>query len=268
MLLGMAALATPALADVSVTGTTTKTETITIDEDITKAKVVVIAVAQTFTGSTAAEATSVYNQRNNGNILTRDYNSTAVPASPNAPTCTVCGPTGPAADVATMTNSFSNNTGVVLWNQDVGNNANQANAVTVAVVANAFFAEATASAEQRTEGNQSFVFGFFPTVTKSSLIANSVNNNTGVTMINQNAGFASNQYNNLTAAIGLNGGTVALADADLGQWNQGNVTVDFNSTRSGTIVGSVTGNTGVTAVNQNNGNFNNQATMISFSGGH
>jgi hypothetical protein len=135
-------------------------------------------------------------------------------------------------------------------------------------VNNAFYARSTNTAEQRTESNISYVYGFFPNLTKQAVIDGSVKGNTGVVMINQNTGFGSNQYNSLTAGLSLgNGAGVALADADLGQFSQANQTFDFNSNRLGQISGSVIGNTGVTAVNQNNGNFNNQATMISFAGG-
>jgi len=273
-LLGAAAFATPALADVQVTGTIHKDETIIINEFIRKDKFVTIRVNQTFNGATAAESVSVYNQRTTGHTLRRDVSNVTTPTGQVDPNvlgaaCLTagCGPVVPADNVVTISTSFSDNIGVVMWNQDNGYNNNQANAVTAAVVANAFFAEATASAEQRTENNVSFVFGNRDlSEYRNATITTSVNRNVGVTFINQNVGFASNQYNSLTLAIGLST-TVALADADLGQWNQGNRTYDLQTTRSATISGSVQNNAGVTAINQNTGNFNNQATMISFAGG-
>src|SRR5262249_51527925 len=116
--------------------------------------------------------------------------------------------------------SFSDNAGVVMWNQDVGNNVNQANVLTAAVVQNAGFAEATNGNAQYITNNSAIVIGFFPFGTRQSVINGSVNNNSGVTMLNQNSGFASNQYNSATLAVGIQGAAVALADADLGQWNQ------------------------------------------------
>jgi hypothetical protein len=265
-----AAFAMPAMADVIVTGTVTKDEDIVVREFITETKTVTITVTQDFIAFTAAQAVSVYNQRNTGNILRRDFDD-PLPGTATDPatfSCATCGPAAVTVTAATILASYNNNTGVVLWNQDVGNNANQANNITIAVAENAYYARSVNSAEQRTERNFSFVFGIFPLVTKSAVMDGSVRQNTGVVMINQNAGFASNQYNSLTAALSLDTGAgVALADADLGQWNQNNQTFDFNSTRVGTISNSVVSNQGVTAVNQNTGNFNNQATIISFAGG-
>lgn len=266
------ALATPAAADVFVTGTITKDELIVVRETVTEVKIATITVTRAFEGTSASQAVSVYNQRVTGNSLRKDIpDAVATPTGEIDPltfNCPGCGPAATSPLTASIAGSFSNNTGVVMWNQDVGNNINQANNVTLAVVANAYIARSTNSAEQITNGNVSFVYGFFPTVTKSAAISTSVNTNTGVTFINQNAGYAGNQYNSLTGALSTgNGAAVALADADLGQWNQSNRTYDINSTRTATIAGSVNSNTGVTGVNQNTGNFNNQATIISFAGG-
>lgn len=266
------AFAMPALADVTVTGTTILDERIIVRESVVEVKTVTIIVDRTFEGPSAAQAVSIYNQRNEGNSLRRDIPD-AVPTptgliNPLTFQCPGCGPAGVTTIVASMTGSFTLNEGVTMWNQDSGSNQNQANNVTAAVVANAYIGRSVNTAEQRTEGNVSFVWGLLPNVTKAATISGSVNNNTGVTFINQNAGFGGNQYNSLTAGLStVNGAVVALADADLGQWNQNNRTYDFNSIRTGTIADSVNRNTGVTAVNQNTGNFNNQATIISFAGG-
>jgi hypothetical protein len=266
MLLGLAALAAPAAADITVTGYYDKDVTITIDETLTKTKTVTITVSRAFTGETAAEATGVHNQRVNDTVYRRDC--------AGCPTSIVL-PPGPSTLGANILNSFNDNTGLVLWNQDVGVFSNQANIITAAVNGgSAYFAEAQDAAEQRTENNSAFVTGFVvapadpsQAPTMSAAISGSVNNNTGVVMLNQNAGVASNQYNSLTLAFGLDGSTVALAEADLGQWNTGNHTFSVNAIRTATITGSINNNTGVTAVNQNAGNFNNQATKISVSGG-
>jgi hypothetical protein len=144
----------------------------------------------------------------------------------------------------------------------------------VHVGSTAFFAEAQDVAEQRIENNRAFETGFLPAnataaspATFRASLVGSVNDNTGVTFLNQNAGVASNQYNSLTLAFGVEGSNVALAEADLGQWNTGNLTISVNTIRVATIDNSVNNNIGVTAVNQNVGNFNNQATKISISGG-
>jgi hypothetical protein len=277
MLLGAVGFAAPSVADVDVTGTWTKTLDITITETITKTKTVTITVdSPLLEGFTGAQAVAVHNQRIQGNTLdwrntdalsaTDLFNIAKVPDIASfiggAPPANL-----PAHINAIIRNgSFSDNAGVVMWNQDVGNNVNQANALTVAVVQNAAFAEATNGNAQHITDNSAVVIGFFPFGTRAASIQGSVNDNTGVVMLNQNAGYASNQYNSATLALGLNGAAVAMADADLGQWNQRNLSIDLSTVRLGTIADSINGNTGITMVNQNTGNYNNQATMISFSG--
>jgi hypothetical protein len=277
ILLGAVGFATPSVADVFVTGTWTKDVDITVLETILKTKRVTITVTTPLLeAASAAQAVAVHNQRitnvqldwRNTDAATAGdpFNISKVPdiASPlgGAP------PVGLEAHLNAIirNGSFSDNVGVVMWNQDVGNNVNQANVLTAAVVQNAGFAEATNGAAQHITDNRSVVIGFFPFGTRLSSIQGSVNDNAGVTMLNQNSGFASNQYNSATLAVGIQGVAVALADADLGQWNQRNVTIDLSTIRINQIIGSINGNTGITAVNQNSGNFNNQAFMLSFAG--
>jgi hypothetical protein len=280
MLLGAVGFATPSVADVDVTGTWTKTLDITVTERITKVKIVSITVnSGELTGVTGAQALAVHNQRiQNNNLDWRNtdaatagdpFNISKVPNIDDLP-LQLGGPPGtglPAHINAIIRNgSFTDNVGVVLWNQDAGNNVNQANVLTVAVVQNAAFTEATNGNAQHIVNNDAITIGFFPSTTKNASITGSVNDNIGVTAINQNAGYASNQYNSTTLAVGINGAAVAMADADLGQWNTGNTSIDLSTVRTNTIANSINGNTGVTLVNQNSGNYNNQATMISFSG--
>lgn len=262
VLLGAAGMAAPSAADVFVTGFTFKFVTIDIDEVIIKDKDVTINVInRRLTGGTAAEAVGVHNQRTDGNILTWQAGRTELEGEPVPPTGL------PAYMTAAIRLSFNDNTGVVMWNQDVGNNTNQANVVTAAVVNNAFFTEASDSAAQYINGNFIQTLGVFPETNRSSTINASVNNNVGIVFLNQNSGYASNQYNSATLAIGIRGAQVAMAEADLGQWNTGNRTIDIFTERFSTIAGSVNNNSGVTAVNQNAGNYNNQAFKLSFAGG-
>lgn len=288
MLLGLAALAAPAASDVTVTGTVFKDVDIFVFEDVLKFKTVDITVVRDFgVGQSAAEAVGVHNQRINNTIYRRDCDPCDVTTDPvtGEPTGVGDGPLGPGGNHAVIGDpvgvvgvpggpSFTNNTGIVLWNQDVGAFNNQANVVTAAIVGSADFAEAFDAVAQHTENNQAFVFGFLgegpapgQTPTKSAQIVGSVNDNTGVMFINQNAGVASNQYNSLTLAFGVAGASIALAEAELGQWNINNHTFEINSIRSASITDSVNGNTGVTSVNQNVGNFNNQAFKLSVAGG-
>jgi hypothetical protein len=277
MLLGAVGFATPSVADVVVTGTWTKTVDIDVTETITKTKTVRILVdTPLLEAASAAQAVAVHNQRITNVHL--DWRNTD-PLSATDPFNIGKVPNiadflggAPPANLQAHLNaiirngSFSDNVGVVMWNQDVGNNVNQANVLTAAVVQNAGFAESTNGAAQYITDNTATVIGFFPFGTRLSSIQGSVNDNAGVTLLNQNSGFASNQYNSVTLAIGIQGVAVALADADLGQWNQRNTTIDLSTIRISQIVGSINGNTGITAVNQNSGNFNNQAFMLSFAG--
>ena len=278
MLLGAVGFATPSVADVVVTGTWTKDVDIAVLEVITKIKTVTITVrTPLLEAASAAQAVAVHNQRIQNVVLdwrntdeataADPFNQSKVPGLGEAP----LGGAPPARLQAHLNaiirnGSFSDNTGVVMWNQDVGNNVNQANVLTAAVVQNAGFAEATNGNAQYITDSRAVVVGFFPFGTRLSSIQGSVNDNAGVTMLNQNSGFASNQYNSATLAIGIQGAAVALADADLGQWNQRNTTIDLSTIRVSQIIGSINGNTGITAVNQNTGNFNNQAFMLSFAG--
>jgi hypothetical protein len=270
MLLGLAALASPAAADINVIGYVDYDAQYNVHETVSKTKTVDIFVLQNFeNGDSAAEATGVHNQRTSGNYQNRDCVGCQNTQDPNAAIPSGPPPDAPGGILAQITSSFLNNDGLVMWNQDVGTASNQANVITAAVVTvDQAFTEVFTAAAQHTEGNQSRVRGVAPTSqTNSAVISSSVNNNTGVTMLNQNAGFASNQYNSLGVALATKGATVALSEADLGQWNSFNITIEGGSIRTATIVNSINNNTGVTAVNQNVGNFNNQATMINFAGG-
>ena len=101
--------------------------------------------------------------------------------------------------------------------------------------------------------------------TKEALITGSVNDNTGVTQVNQNAGVFNNQLNQVALGVGFSDGAVALSESALGQWNQHNQTREFNNSRSAQISGSGNMNTGVTMGNQAAGYMANQANMVSVS---
>jgi hypothetical protein len=73
-----------------------------------------------------------------------------------------------------------------------------------------------------------------------------------------------NQINAVALAVGVNA-AVALSEADLGQLNSSVEVNETNTTRAEDITGSVVGNTGITQVNQSNGNLNNQASVVSVS---
>jgi hypothetical protein len=87
-------------------------------------------------------------------------------------------------------------------------------------------------------------------------------------MVNQSVGSGVNQLNAVSIAIGRSegGASVALSEADLGQFNTGNVVNDAASHRRGIISNSFNGNQGIALGNQSTGSFNNQGTVISIAG--
>jgi hypothetical protein len=89
-----------------------------------------------------------------------------------------------------------------------------------------------------------------------------------------------NQSNVLALAFSERPGGVALAEADLGQFNQTNVSLESDGqhvvgesvvgdgvgvNKTASIIGSINGNTGIVGVNQAAGNMANQANIVSFS---
>ena len=94
-----------------------------------------------------------------------------------------------AQKTALITGSINLNSGIVGVNQNVGNMNNQLNAVSLAVGLEADFALADAALGQFNTGNKVHEFGTIRTAT----ITGSVNNNTGITGVNQATGNMNNQ---------------------------------------------------------------------------
>lgn len=90
----------------------------------------------------------------------------------------------------------------------------------------------------------------------------SVNNNAGVTQVNQAAGNINNQANGMSLAFTFYNG-IALSDTALGQWNSGNNVDEQGVSKYSLIAGSVLSNTGVTQVNQTSGTLANQSNTVS-----
>lgn len=99
-------------------------------------------------------------------------------------------------------------------------------------------------------------------------INHSVNQNVGITQVNQDAGNMVNQANTLSVAVAKK---AFFADASVSaqqviDWSR--VDVVYSSSNA-TISGSISKNEGVTMVNQNSGNVNNQKNSVSLAiGGH
>lgn len=258
LLLGAVAFSAPSTADVFVTASATLDKDTTVTENLRIFKNVTIVVDADFTGHSAAESVSIINQANSGNVVTL-----------------ISGTLGnrlPADLLAQINGSIIGNVGVTQVNQDVGSSNNQQNSVSAAVsVSAAFFAESMIEVEQYstnnrtvTDGTATFT-GSTSHATKMAVISGSIIGNVGVTQVNQNTGSASNQLNAVDLGIGANS-TVALSEAALGQTNSGNHVDEVATVKVSSIANSVIGNVGITLVNQNGGNMNNQGTVISIAG--
>ncbi|MEZ5830315.1 MAG: hypothetical protein R3D05_03985 [Dongiaceae bacterium] len=287
--LAMALLAysLPASADVHVFASIQKTKDITVTENITITKTVDLFVeALDLNYASAAEADAIVNQENAHNTV--DHTQTQLTS------------TAPAEDLvnygidleATIRGSINGNSGIVDVNQDVGNMANQGNQVALAVatpqggtadVPHEVVVNSQSEAEQKNQYNrvreledpatQGLEGGLVDGVNKSASIANSINGNTGIVNVNQNAGNNNNQANSEALAVAIDLAGVALSEAALGQVNGafgqdtggGNTVQEAGVVKTASMTGSLTGNVGVGGVNQAVGNNANQANVFSLS---
>ena len=277
--------ATGAMADVFVTATITKTATIDVSETVTKFKTATINV--TFNNPDligAAEANAVANVSNTNNVVSFALgNGTFLGSALGSTLGAIAtnffqGLDGASTAMlifksASITDSINGNQGIVGVNQDVGNMANQSNIVAfatdVSVPVGNTFANSQADISQDNQSN--FVWhvepvftGSGPPTNLSATISGSINSNTGVVGVNQNAGNMNNQTNSLALAVGPDA-VYALAEANLGQENAHNIVMELNTGKAESISGSVNHNTGIVQVNQSVGNMNNQASAFSIS---
>jgi hypothetical protein len=248
-------------------------EVINVDTTVT------IDQAVTSTPDDAAEASAMADQVNTGN---QD-----------------CGNCAEKTD--TIDGSGLNDVGIVSINQAGGNANNQGTIVSAAVDVDtgsssgssgggsssgstggnpggpAGFAHAQAEATQingsipggETNGNNVQAVDL---LFRNALITNSFNSDTGLVYANQATGNNNNQLNMLALAFSERGQGVAIAEADLGQFNTDNKVGEgdtvTNSTPIGinknvSILGSLNDNIGVFGVNQSAGNNGNQANIVS-----
>jgi len=229
----------PAFADVDVLAVITKTKDIQITELINITKVIELDSLTIVETTKAAESQALINQSNFQNH--------------------VCENCAEKRDV--LTGSVNFNEGITSVNQAAGNMNNQGNAVSVAIDVNsdaAGFAEAQASAQQLNTLNR---VNSINILFREALIADSVNFNIGIAHVNQSPGNMNNQANAVSFALSQAPG-VALSEADLGQFNTGNVVTENNVLKTAQISGSVVGNTGMVGVNQSSGNMANQANIV------
>ncbi len=251
-----------ALADVFVTADITKFKDITVTVDVFKQKEVFIFVTQTLFAEGAAEADAIANQSNQENEVT---GVDGVADNPNS--------AFGIQKAADITNSVNENQGVIGLNQDTSNMVNQANLVSLALTNTGNGTEEASLTNSQAEAEQINTFNrvthfevldvdLTPDLTAS--IEGSINDNTGVVGVNQNAGNMNNQLNALALAVGL-GSKFALSEASLGQFNVGNSVDEIETVKTNLLSFSVNGNSGIVGVNQSTGNMNNQASLVSMS---
>lgn len=245
-----------ASADVFGTAFVNVTKDVLILETITVTKDVFIFADVDVEAVKAAESLAVVNQDNNNNEA-----------------CENCAEK--RDKIIDSIGGGGANNGITTVNQASGNNVNQGTAIAVAIdegkngngeepppggeQLGPGFAEAQAAGEQRNHTNivdsESIIF-------RDSLIQNSVNDNSGITAVNQATGNMINQANIVSLALSLEAG-VALSEGLLGQDNTGNLNDEFDVNKTAKIIGSVNGNMGITQVNQSAGNLANQANAVS-----
>jgi hypothetical protein len=234
-----------AFADVFGTAQVFVTKDVLILETIIIAKDVFIEADVIIEPEKAAESLAVINQTN--------FNNEA---------CENC-----AEKMDSIIDSVTGNDGITTVNQAGGNMNNQGMALAVAIDkedptdpdAPDGFAEAQVAVDQE---NFSNLVESIQIIFRDALISNSINTNTGITGVNQATGNINNQANAVSIAVSLSGG-VALSEGLLGQETSGNENLEFDIFKTATISGSISGNTGVTQVNQSAGNLGNQANLVS-----
>jgi hypothetical protein len=262
------ALAVPAMATVIVTGDIYKDKYIIVDENVVIDKDIYIVVHVDVAPVKAAEADSLVNQDNTDNTVAGIGNLQNGLLDYNYRTAVIDG-------------SIKDNIGIVQVNQDAGNMNNQANVTSAAVAIQTTdeelpaLANSQASAEQFNSNNSETAFEAsftddnppLPNYTKVDWITNSINRNLGIVGVNQSVGNMNNQANQVAIAI-ADGAIVALAEADLGQFNSFNSVIEFGTVKTDYIYNSINSNHGIVGVNQSAGNMNNQANIVSISGIH
>jgi hypothetical protein len=290
----VALFALPALADVAVTANVALEKTVLVFEDIQKTKNVRIQVTDPLDGfmvDRAAEAAAIVNAGSDGvsvggNASTGEGYSVNLDASMDASITGNSGVVGVNQDVGNSVNQGN----LVALAYTVGDGvAGGAGSALADSQAEASQANSSSSVTERgvraheeqepdiivpdpnfpeDPSKNTVIPGAIVQVpdsdVKSASLLGSVNGNTGITGVNQNVGNASNQHNGVSLAVGLES-VAALSEAALGQANTGNSVDESGTVRTASISGSVNLNTGITAVNQNTGNFNNQSSMVAFS---
>lgn len=248
------AASVPAMAEVYVYGTIDKDKNVTVNETVTIDKTISVdATAYLPKLDSAAESATVVNSVVSGN--------TASEIKVPEPEAKIDG-------------AFNTTDGIVNVNQSPGSLNNQGNAVAFSVGNTVNAAGAAATGITNAQASEESVNGFGGIDTsannlsisdsdlKNTITGAAFNGITGITGINQSAGYMNNQHN--SAAVSVGNGLVALSESDLGQFNTGNTLSEVNVAKNDVIdAGSFTGVSGIVGVNQSSGNMNNQSNVVS-----
>lgn len=261
VLAALASLATSgaASAEVAVDATVEKTKTVVVNDAVEVTKTLDIdAAVSALDVEKAAEALALVSQ-SEGFLRLRESG---------------------AGRRDVINRSFSENAGLVVWNQASGNLNNQANVIASAIDTPAAtgdgtsaFADAEASVDQRIRPTSDPItmnrIEVVDVAFRDALILASGNDNDGVLFLNQSVGNLNNQTNALALAAGFEDEGIAIADANLGQESLANSVRESDSgggagiRKNARIDGSLNRSFGVTGVNQSTGNMVNQGNVLS-----
>ena len=246
-----------------------KEKDISVSEEISKSKVVIVSINAVLQADKVTEAQVFGSVTNNSNTL--DTGQVQV---------------GEGGE-SLITDSVNGGSGITVLNQDVGVMVNQGLLFAVGELAqlnetpdgSVGLADGQAALEQSNANNviNAPILGGGldgetggDTVVASlavlyAAIDGSINQNVGVTAVNNSAAVMQNQTHALAMAVSLVPG-VALSDADLEQAISENASPTVDGARSASALGSMNGNPGITVVNNSAGMLGNQASVISFVG--
>lgn len=284
--LALLANSLPASADVEVYASIQKTKDIRITETIFITKFVDLRVNVDVHYDAAAEADAILNQENTNNDVDSSFDQLGVPIDQI---------NNMGIDLtASISGSINDNTGIVDVNQDVGNMANQGNQVSLAIATPSLdddvetddnvFVNSQSEAEQINANNavwhaedpkgsdENATVDLVDEPNIEADITDSINGNTGIVNVNQNAGNNNNQANTEALAVAIDLAGVALSEAALGQLNTNPqnengfpAVFEAGVEKTASITGSLSGNSGIGGVNQAAGNMANQANVFSLS---
>jgi hypothetical protein len=160
------------------------------------------------------------------------------------------------APAASILEAVIGNIGITQLSQNAGNAANQG-IVAALALAQGSVAYAESGVEQSQTNNGAVQSDLGTTAT----ITDSVNDNTGITGVNQSAGNLGNQHMAISIAGASSLGVVS-SESSVEQSETGNVVGQTNVATLATATGSMNNNTGILQGNQDVGNSNNQANVV------